>query len=157
MKLAEYERELADARRKLEEISVRVKSMMQEEQELNNVVRGWEAIVGMERKQRGEVGPLFDSTVSSTSENPQRGTEEDKEDSENKTQFVREYIRANHSVGVTPRDLKKAAANASLKHPPSWPYGPLQRLKKNGEIIKRRGKFYQGRSGDGPLSMALAG
>ena len=138
-KLAEYEHEHSEARKTLEDLSQRVKTMQQEEQELITVVRGWEAIVAMERKRSGEVGPLFETPVNVAAK--EDGEEEGDEEGSNKTEFVRKTIFAARA-GISPRDLKTAAKQAGLKHPPSWPYGPLQRLKKSGEIVKRKGRYY---------------
>jgi hypothetical protein len=43
---------------------------------------------------------------------------------------------------MTPADLKAAAKIAGFEHPVGWPYGPLLRLKKKGEAVKRKGRFY---------------
>jgi len=143
MKLQEYERELEEARRRHAEITAKLKSMAQEEQEIVAVVRGWEAIVAQKRKQAGDqdAGPAAFEPLPDVSDSRQVG--EDEEDSgENKTQFVRDQILAHAATGMKPADLKKAADNVGMEYPQSWPYGPLQRLKKKGEIVKRRGRFY---------------
>jgi hypothetical protein len=74
---------------------------------------------------------------------------DEEEETENKTQFVRDQIHANVAKGMTPADLKKAAKAVGMAHPSSWPYGPLQRLKKSKEIVKRKGRFYPGPGKDG--------
>ncbi|MEK7994595.1 MAG: hypothetical protein AAB403_12395 [Planctomycetota bacterium] len=150
-KIAEYEHELQEVRRRRREVTAQLKTLTQEDQELTNVEHGWEAIVAMERKRTGESAPA------PTANTPDIGAlsvqvagslqtqDGDEEEGENKTQFVRDQIRANAATGMMPKDLKKAAAAAGMKHPASWPYGPLQRLKKSGEVIKRKGRFYPGK------------
>jgi len=148
-KLAEYERELERARTRHAEVGNQIKQLSQEDGELAAVVRGWEAIVARERKENGQppVQPQNGDEHREAVELPDLtskidGFNDEEESGENKTQFVRDQIKANAAFGMTPNDLKKAAKAAGMEHPPSWPYGPIQRLKKKGEIIKRRGKFY---------------
>lgn len=148
MTLSEYEQALERARAKLEAIRSQIASLGQEEQELVPVVRGWEAIIAMERKQAGQGGAPAESSPSpdmSASEEELPGGDlgdEEADGGKNKTQFVRDFIKAHASEGTQPGDLRRAADRVGMKYPASWPYGPLQRLKKKGEIIKRRGKFY---------------
>jgi hypothetical protein len=162
-KVSEYQAALAEARTRLERISAKKAALAVEEGDLARAVQGWEAIISLERKTAGQESEA-DHTAAAT---PTQSTQEtdgekelalallgldEEEDGENKTQFVRDVIRKRSNVGTTPADLKKEAKAVGLKHPPSWPYGPIQRLKKKGEIAKRRGKFYPTATG-----LALAG
>lgn len=150
-KLAEYEKELEESKRKLEAVNAKLRELEQEAGELTSVVRGWEAIVARERKDSGQAY-FPEVPVPPKSEIPEdrsippgaadRFHDVDEEEGGNKTQFVRDHIQNNSAYGVTANDLKRAAAAIGMVHPPSWPYGPIQRLKKKGEIVKRRGKFY---------------
>lgn len=150
-KLEEHELELSRVTSRLDDIQARIKNLRSEEADLVAGKQAWEAIVAMERKQLVGSGS---EQVASVAEPPvvpdkKEDTDEDmrdydygEEDGENKTQFVRDLMQRNAAFGVTANDLKAAAAAAGMKHPPSWPYGPIQRLKKKGEIVKRRGRFY---------------
>lgn len=151
-KLAEHERELAEATARLEHIIARRKALVAEEDELASVVNGWKAIVASERREHS--GGSTPTALSVKVSDSFQLNDEDEEENENKTQFVRDRIQERAALGTKADDLKKAAKAAGMKHPPSWPYGPLQRLKKKGEIIKRKGKYYPNAKQAG---LALAG
>jgi hypothetical protein len=170
IKLAEYERELAEVTAKVESIAAQIKMLSQEQFELSNVKNGWEAIIARERRQidgarqlDGKL-PFAEADMPEASEGAvavqvadsmQLGDEE--EEGENKTQFVRDLIAKRAALGTTPDDLKKAAKAVGMKHPQSWPYGPLQRLKKRGDVIKRKGKFYPKEGTVEKSNLALVG
>ena len=145
-KQAEHERELEEVRRRHEGVAAQLKFLSLEEQELATVMRGWEAIVAMDRKQSGNHGALVQASspvpMSRSVADSLSLRDEAEEGGENKTQFVRDQIRIGATTGTTPADLKRAATAAGMKYPASWPYGSIQRLKKKGEIIKRKGRFY---------------
>jgi len=164
--IGEAERERREANEELEGARAQVAVLSVRINELMNVVNGWDAIIAAKRK-RGAGGEDTVSAPNTGALDPpvapllvesriNLGNEE--EEGENKTQFVRDHINAHADTGATPDDLKKAAKAAGMKHPPSWPYGPLQRLKKKGEVIKRRGKFYPAKSTTNAQSnLALVG
>lgn len=159
-KLADYEHELATAKGRLDQIAIDVGALLQEQSELTNVVRGWEAIIARERKPIGATFPPPNasqqiSANSNETSSPQ--SDDSDEDGENKTQFVRDQVMAHATKGMTPADLKAAANTIGMKYPPSWPYGPIQRLKKKGEIIKRKGRFYPKGAANAQSGLALAG
>ena len=160
-KISEYQAALAEARTKLERVTAKKAELVQEEQDLTRAVQGWEAIISLERKQIGDnVAPANNARpelepIPIKVEAPDSfGGGEEEEEGENKTQFVRDFIRKRSNIGTTATDLKNEAKAVGMKHPPSWPYGPIQRLKKKGEIAKRRGKFYPTATG---LSLATTG
>jgi len=152
-KIEEHESELKMVTAKLEDVQAKIKALTQEEEVLVAGKRAWEAIVGMERKQLAGSEYVFTAPVASSAapakvavqdyvEDFREYPDDLEEEGENKTQFVRDFMQKNIAYGVTANDLKAAAAKAGMKHAPSWPYGPIQRLKKKGEIVKRRGRFY---------------
>jgi hypothetical protein len=159
-KLSEYERELADAKAKLQSAQLQVAAMTREAEELKQVVLGWESIIARERKQHGG-GEFTVQNVVATAHLPavdlskDSPFDEDEDEGPNKTQFIRDRIRANGTNGTTTNDLKQAARAAGLEHAPSWPYGPLARLRKNGQVVRRKGKYYPG--GGAQTGLALAG
>ena len=166
-KLEEHEAELRDVTARLEEVQARIKNLRREEEDLVAGKQAWEAIVAMERK-RMPGSPEISVIAQEPLESTTQGTDDDEmrdfdyddaeeEEGENKTQFVRDFIQKNAAFGMTANDLKAAAANAGMKHPPSWPYGPIQRLKKKGEIVKRRGRFYPAKGPASRVNLALVG
>lgn len=152
-KLAEYEQELERARTRHAEVVSQIKILQQENAELGGVVMGWEAIVARERKENGQPGSPPPSPQSAgdeedfedfhdSTDTPNVAEGDEEEEGTNMTQFVRDFIKQRGGIGTSPDDLKQAAKANGLTHPASWPYGPIQRLKKKGDIVKRRGKFY---------------
>ena len=123
-KLAEYEHELERARARHAEVGNQIRQLSQEDGELAAVVKGWEAIVARERKENGQppVQPQIGDERQGVAELPDLTSKLDEFDDEeelgeNKTQFVRDQIKANAAVGMTPNDLKKAAKAAGMDHP----------------------------------------
>ena len=161
-KVAEYRLALESAKMKLEAVASRIKDLEQTHAVLARAVSGWEAILALEESSEQEVRSMNLSlplqVASLQDDSPIVSTlPPDKEveaDGENKTQFVRDKIAARGSLGTTAKDLIRLAEEARMKHPPSWPYGPIQRLKKKGEIVKRRGRFYPK---EASTSLALVG
>jgi hypothetical protein len=147
--VSDAEREQLEAKGELERTQATIRSLSQREAELVQVVNGWNAIIAAKRSQSGQseiphapvttLPPLL-LPVNGSPTAPVADNHEAETEGENRTQFVRDYIR-NHP-GATPEDLKRAASAANMRHAPSWPYGPLARLKTKGEIVKRRGRFY---------------
>jgi hypothetical protein len=167
-KIEEHERELKEVTSRLEDVQGRIAVLRQEEEGLVAGKRAWEAIVAMEKKQypMTTVEPSVVVTAMDSASQSGHGGETDdisnyddvEEEGENKTQFVRDFMQKNATYGVTANDLKAAAAAAGMQHPPSWPYGPFQRLKKKGEIVKRRGRFYPAsKTAGGARNLALVG
>jgi len=157
--IAEYERELAESKAELQDVQDQMQALAAREAELTKVVQGWQAIIASKRKQSGDYSaPQAPSAELDAPAETFQLIEDQEEEGENKTQFVREYVLRCSSAGTTPEELKRAAKAAGMTHPPSWPYGPLQRLKKKGEIVKRRGRFYPNtQSNTGNQSLALVG
>jgi hypothetical protein len=149
MRLIDCEEELAAVRERLKDLEAQLFALGTERNELQAVAQGWEAIVTQKRKLAGQ-SPLAIAHVESPQDHTGLQEHEEgfglnselEEEGINKTQFVRDEILRNGSKGTSAAELKKAAISAGLEHPPSWPYGPLQRLKKAGEIVKRKGRFY---------------
>jgi hypothetical protein len=156
--LADAERELGEAKAELDKTQAQIISLNTRASELVGVVNGWTAIIAAKRKgnkgtPEAEKPDAFAGIVASLPPVPVNEVDDDdSEEGENKTQFVRDQIRANAAAGMSPADLKKAAKAVGMAHPPSWPYGPLQRLKKGKEIVKRKGRFYPG-PGKGELAL----
>jgi hypothetical protein len=153
MRLSDCEEELAAVKARLKVLETQLMALGTERNELQNVAQGWEAIVAQKRKQAGDVQPdtpgpsvaqppIDEDDPSKAMDSMTFSEEDEEEEGLNKTQFVRDEILKNAQRGTTAADLKHAAVIVKLKHPPSWPYGPLQRLKKGGEIVKRKGRFY---------------
>lgn len=168
--VTDAERELEQARAALEKVQSDLQILIARQTELNALVSSWQTIVTAKRREIGD-GTMLIPTPHSSAEvraadpDPASflnvdaanglGFSEDEEEAGNKTQFVRDQVQSHASTGISVADLKKAAANVGLSHPASWPYGSLNRLKKRGEVIKRRGRFYPSNgSRDG---IALAG
>jgi hypothetical protein len=144
LKLADCEEELRTAKERMKEITAALNALGSERMELDGVIQGWEAILANKRKANGEQAPppaADTSTVITEADLDYRDPLEE-EAGENKTQFVRDQIKAHGAKGITPADLKAAADAAGIVRPVGWPYGPIQRLKKKGEIVKRRGRLY---------------
>lgn len=160
--LADAEIELERAKGRQESLTAQLQALQADCNEGMGLVSSWQTIVNALRK--GNLSAAAADTHAATalpaavadsaSEVWIGEPDDEEEEGENKTQFVRDQIKANSVMGVDPKWLKKAAAAAGLAHPPSWPYGPLQRLKKKGEIIKRKGRFYPAPTGEG---IALVG
>jgi small-conductance mechanosensitive channel len=141
--VAEFLRELDEAKAELDAVQSQMQSLTARETELAKVVQGWQAIIAAKRKQNGEpTNQVRDLEVNVADGLGIEDSASVSEEADNKTQFVRERICANASSGVTVADLKTAATQVGMSHAPSWPYGALNRLKKKGEVVKRRGRFY---------------
>lgn len=140
--VGDAERELAEAKVELEKVQNQIQRLAAREGELSKVVNGWQAIIAAKRKQSGDTAPASGPGNGGIQIAVADTILLESDPGENKTQFVRSQIRANATSGVSVAELKRAAASIGMEHPPSWPYGPLARLKSNGEIAKRRGRFY---------------
>jgi hypothetical protein len=138
--LTDYQRQLEAVSRRLHQVTNELDKLLVEQGELQRLKYAWETIINQERKQSGE-DVTHEVLIVQPVSRPPVQTEEEGEGL-NKTQFVMDKIKERAAIGTTPEDLKTAARVIGMKHAPSWPYGPLQRLKKRDLITKRRGKFY---------------
>lgn len=149
---------LETSKERLQAILSQRKSLDAEEMQVRSVINGCEAIIFMQQQQstRITLTPTQPTALPSIPEVAGVINDGDADEAgENKTQFVRDQILASGTNGITSADLKMAAKRVGMKHPPSWPYGPLQRLKKTGEIMKRKGRFYP--KGVAQPNLSLAG
>jgi hypothetical protein len=149
-KLDEYEGGLKVAQARLGAVTLEQTRLETEAADLQEEIRAFTSLIQLEKKRtqplfdeewKTKVGAILDA-VTVTRDGQQGDDKAGEEEGPNKTRFVLDLILKNAHYGTTTDDLKRAAKEANLAHPPTWPYTPLSRLKSTNKIVKRRGKFY---------------
>ena len=64
----------------------------------------------------------------------------------NKSQIVRDLVKANVDVGTTIKDIREAFNKAGVSYHANYPYAVWRRLKNNGTVREVKGKLYPPRT-----------
>lgn len=117
-----------------------------EEETLSNDLAAYQRILEAESRRNGHAG----STSSVISEeSPKRVSllpDTEPANEMNKARVMRELIVENRAVGSTASSILEGLKRKGAECPPTYVYSALSRMKANGLIHKRRGKFFPSES-----------